>query len=293
MNDNPSTVLHAERLKAKIQAEVSRPRPEGDDNPNNVYIEEELDQKVRALTHLLPNHQLDPNDVFIVGYMKSGTTWFRNLAASVIYGLDSKHLPYSVVWELIPNHGPGKPYYKRYHDPMYFKVHDFPRPQYRRVVFLVRDGRDVVVSLAHHIRNVYQQEVDLRQLAKGKSPLFSGRYEWYKHAEAWLANPYQAEMITIKFEDLKKAPLSELRRFCEFIRIERDDAALERAVAFASFENMRDREERLGMDYRTWPKDRPFVRKGQVGSHKEEMPPEVLEVFLRKAGSALRQLGYI
>jgi len=293
MSDNLNTVLLEEKLKSKIQAEVSLQRPDEDDNPNNVYIQEELDAKVRALTHLLPNHQLEPNDVFIVGYMKSGTTWFRNLAAGVIYGLDSPHIPFSVVWELIPNHGPLKPYYKRYHHPMYFKVHDFPRPQYRRVVFLVRDGRDVVVSLAHHLKNVYKHEVDLMKLARGRYPTFREKYAWYDHAEAWLSNPYQAEKITIKYEDLKKDPIPELRRFCEFAGVKRDDDALKSAVAFASFENMRDREERLGMDYRTWPKDRPFVRKGQVGSHKDEMPPEVLEIFLRKAGAALRKLGYL
>jgi hypothetical protein len=55
---------------------------------------------------------------------------------------------------------------------------------------------------------------------------------------------------------------------------------------------MRDKEVRLGMDYRTWPKDRAFVRKGEVGSHKEELAPEVLESFMREAGGTLRKLGY-
>jgi hypothetical protein len=176
---------------------------------------------------------------------------------------------------------------------MYFKVHDFPRPQYKRVVFLVRDGRDVVVSLAHHLKNVYKGNVDMLELVRGRSPEFSIQYEWYKHAEAWLANPYQAEMITIRFEDLKKDPVPELRRFCEFTGLKRDQAQLEKAVAYASFEAMRDKESRLGMDYRTWPKERPFVRRGEVGSHKDELPPEALEAFMREAGATLRKLGYL
>jgi hypothetical protein len=293
MTESPDNPLPAENQKSKLRAQLTVPRPNGDDNPNNVYVREDVDARVRALTHLLPNHQLEPTDVFIVGYMKSGTTWFRTLVASLVYGLDSPHLPFSVVWELIPNHGPTKPYYKRYHDPMYFKVHDFPRPQYKRVVFLVRDGRDVVVSLAHHLRNVYKREIDLLQLAKGHYRRFSGKYAWGDHAEAWLSNPHGAEMITIRFEDLKADPMPELRRFCRFAGIERDDDALARAVAFASFDAMRDRERRLGMDYRTWPRDRPFVRRGQAGSHKDEMPPDVLEVFLREAGDTLRRLGYV
>ena len=292
MADGLRSSVRAELRKTKLRADVTVLR-EGNDNPNNVFIQEDLDEKIRALTNLHPNHYLEPNDVFIVGYMKSGTTWFRNLAASLIYGLDSPHVPFSVVWELIPNHGPNKPYYKRYHNPTYFKVHDFPRPEYKRVVFLVRDGRDVVVSLAHHLRNVYEAQVDLGDLAKGHYRGFSGKYAWYEHAEAWLENPYGAEMITIRFEDLKADPMTHARRFCEFVGIDRDDDAITRAVAFASFDKMREREQRLGMDYRTWPNDRPFVRRGEVGSHKDEMPPEVQEEFLRDAGATLRKLGYL
>ena len=292
MADGLRSSVRAEFLKSKLQSEVTLKRVDSD-NPNNVYIREDLDEKIRALTNLHPNHHLEPNDVFIVGYMKSGTTWFRNLAASVIYGLDSPHVPFSVVWDLIPNHGPMKPYYKRHHNPTYFKVHDSPRPQYRRVVFLVRDGRDVVVSLAHHLRSVYEAEIDLAQLAKGHYSGFGRKYAWVDHAEGWLANPYGAEMITIRFEDLKADPMAHLRRFCDFVGLERDDDALARAVKFASFDEMREREQRLGMDYRTWPKDKPFVRRGEVGSHKDEMPPEVLEEFLREAGGTLRKLGYL
>ena len=265
----------------------------GDQNPNMVRVGDQLEKKIRTLTHLVPNHELDPSDVFIVGYMKSGTTWFRNLAAGVVYGLNSEHIPYAVVWELVPNHGPTKPFYKRYQTPMYFKVHDFPRPQYKRVVFLVRDGRDVVVSLAHHLRNVYKDDVDMVELVRGRSPQFSVEYAWYKHAEAWLANPYQAQIMTIRFEDLKKDPLPELRRFCEFTGLKRDEGQLEKAVAYASFEAMREKEARLGMDYHTWPKDRPFVRRGEVGSHKDELPPEALAAFMRDGGEALRKFGYL
>jgi hypothetical protein len=56
---------------------------------------------------------------------------------------------------------------------------------------------------------------------------------------------------------------------------------------------MRERKERLGMDYRTWPSDKPFVRQGAVGSHRDEMSPEVLEEFPRDAGGTLRKLGYL
>jgi hypothetical protein len=63
----------------------------GDDNPNMVRVGDPLEKDIRRLTYLVPNHELDPSDVFIVGYMKSGTTWFRNLTAGVVYGLNSEY----------------------------------------------------------------------------------------------------------------------------------------------------------------------------------------------------------
>ena len=75
MADGLRSSVRAEFLKSKLRDEVTQQR-EGNDNPNNVYIREDLTNC--ALTNLHPNHYLEPADVFIVGYMKSGTTWFRN-----------------------------------------------------------------------------------------------------------------------------------------------------------------------------------------------------------------------
>jgi hypothetical protein len=61
----------------------------------------------------------------------------------------------------------------------------------------------------------------------------------------------------------------------------------------ASFEKMRQKEAHSGIDNPHWPRDEFSVRRGQVGSYKDEMPPEVLAVFLREAGDTLRKLGYV
>lgn len=263
-----------------------------DGREKTLQVDEELDAKIRAATGLVSNRQLDASDVFIVGYMKSGTTWLRNLVAGVIYGACSEYVPYSLVYDLVPNYGPKKPYYKRYRTPMFFKTHDFPEPQFKRVVYLLRDGRDVLVSLHKHLQAMRGKEIDFLNLARGQGA-FTTNYKWHKHVEAWLKNPYQAQMLVIKYEDLKKDTLHELRRFCEFAGIERDDALLERVAVSATFEKMREKETRLGINNRGWPQDQFFVRRGQVGSHKDEMPPEVLEAFLQDAGDTLRRVGYL
>jgi hypothetical protein len=251
----------------------------------NQYIEE----KIRSATGLVPNTQYAEDDVFLVSYPKSGNTWFRNLVAGVIYGVDPEYAPYSLVSDLIPGH--RNRYYKRYSTPMFFKSHYLPRPEYRRVVYVLRDGRDVIVSCFHHLRAIRGAEIDFLKVAQGEELLFP-YYRWHEHVEAWLSNPYQAQMIVIRYEDLKRDAVHELRRFCEFVGVERDGSFLELMAQKASFEKMRQKEARYGIGNPNWPRDQFSVRRGQVGGYKEEMPPNVLAVFLQDAGDTLQKLGY-
>ena len=41
-----------------------------------------------------------------------------------------------------------------------------------------------------------------------------------------------------------------------------------------------------------WPEDGKFMRRGIIGAYKDEMPPEVLDMFMSKAGPTLKRLGY-
>jgi len=195
--------------------------------------------------------------------------------------------------KFVPNRVPKEPYYKRYATPTYFKVHDLPRPEYKRVVYIVRDGRDVMVSYFRHLQAVRGKEIDFMRVVQADKRITSG-VKWHQHVEAWLSNPHQAQRLVIKYEDLKDDTIKELRRFCAFAGVERDDAYLAMMARKASFEKMRQKEIRDGgVGILSWPKDTPFVRRGEVGSHKDEMPPDVLEAFLQDAGSTLRKLAYL
>jgi hypothetical protein len=59
------------------------------------------------------------------------------------------------------------------------------------------------------------------------------------------------------------------------------------------FEKMQSKEARQKIYLADgWPKDKLFRRRGQVGSYKDEMPPEVLAAFLAEAGQTLHACGY-
>jgi hypothetical protein len=237
----------------------------------------------------LPITQTEPADVFIVAYPKSGSTWFQSLIAGVIYGLDPGQAPDRLTQDLVPDVH-YKSCYKRYRTPMFFKSHHLPQPSYRRVVYLVRDGRDVLVSFRHHLEALERRTVSFTEVISGGARFACA---WHEHVLKWTANPFDAEMLVIRYEDLLDNAVRELGRFCAFVDEPRDAAELARVAERASFPAMQRRERRFGWDNVAWPKDRPFVRRGIAGSHRDEMPPDAVAAFLIDAEPTLRQCGYV
>jgi hypothetical protein len=229
-----------------------------------------------------------PADVFLVAYPKSGITWLQSLVAGAVYGLDPAQAPDRLVQDLVPDVH-YKTHYKRYRTPTFFKTHHLPRPEYRRAVYLLRDGRDVMVSYAHHLAALEGRPIDLARLVADEA-LFP--CPWHRHVEAWAANPFGADVLTIRYEDLRQDTARELGRLCAFAGEPQGAEALQRAARQCSFAAMQDKERRFGWDNAAWPKDRPFVRRGVSGSYRDEMPAEALALFVRQAGEALRRWGY-
>jgi sulfotransferase family protein len=248
-----------------------------------------LQPRIEALTGLSSIEHTQPNDIFICGYPKSGNTWFQHMVAAVVFGTDVELAPDTLMNELVPDVH-FKAYYRRFSNPCFFKSHHLPRPSYRRIVYLLRDGRDAMVSYFHHL-TAMSGAVDFLAAVKNGEGLFPSK--WHEHVERFMDNPHHAEMIVIRYEDLKRDTLGQLRRFCEFAAIDRDEATLARAIAKTSFEAMRNKENKHGWETPGWPKDKPFVRRGQVGSYRDEMPPDVLQAFMRDAERTLASQGYL
>jgi hypothetical protein len=231
----------------------------------------------------------EPADVFVAGYPKSGNTWMQYLLAGAIFGSDARVVPDIVIQDLIPDVHYNE-FYRRYLTPTFFKTHELPQPRHRRVVYLLRDGRDVMVSYFHHLTALGKSLDPVKIVATGEG-LFPCR--WHEHIEAWTANPYGAQMITISYETLKKDTVMALQKICDFTGVERDRATLESAVRNSTFEVLRKKEEKFGWSDPLWPKDKPFIRRGKVGSFKDEMSGEVLHAFMEQSESTMRWLGYV
>ena len=253
-------------------------------------LQNRFDQRIQRETGLWSIRRTDPTDIFIAGYPKSGNTWMQNLVAGVVYSLDPECLPDTLILDLVPDVHFCR-YYRRYQTPMYFKTHHLPRADYRRVINLLRDGRDVMVSYYHHLRALSGDAVDFSEIVRTGRHLAPSK--WHDHVNAWRSNPFGAEILTVRYEDLLENPVKELHRVCDFAGIERSTEVLETVSRKSSFSKMREKEEKTGWANSSWPRSRFFVRRGEVGSFKDEMPKNVLSAFLAQAGDTLRACNYL
>jgi hypothetical protein len=239
--------------------------------------------------YFTPVEQSRPEDIFLAGYPKSGNTWFQDMVASLVFGIDPDYSPPRLVFDLIPDVH-EKPYYLRYQTPTYFKTHFKPLPPYRNVVYLLRDGRDAMVSYWHHVNALRRQEVDFLEMVRTGNYMFPCK--WHEHVEAWMANPHGARMMLIKYEDLLAEPVGQLERFCAFAGIKAETSHLAAVADRNSFKKLQQREQEKGVGNPDWPKEKLFRRRGIKGSFRDEMSEEVLQAFLVEAGETLDKQGY-
>ncbi|NQU39075.1 MAG: sulfotransferase domain-containing protein [Lentisphaerae bacterium] len=230
------------------------------------------------------------NDVFIVGYPKSGNTWVQYLLSAAKYGVDPSRVKDSLVQRLVPDiyyHD----YYIRWQDQMEFKSHEPPSAGYRNVIYLLRDGRDVMASYIRFLSKLHGDAFDLNKMLRtGKAPF---PYQWPEHVAAWLANPYDARMLVIRYESLKEDCARELESMCRFLGVDCPTEECQLIAERASFDRMKARELRNGWANQEWPANETFCGKGEVGGFRQSFEEHDLDGFMERAGPVLRQCGYL
>ena len=233
------------------------------------------------------------HDVFIAGYPKSGNTWVQNLVSGLLLDSTSEFITPRLVNELVPD-VQAKKYYKRFFDTMVFKTHELPKKQFKKVIHLVRDGRDALVSYYKMGVNKsadypYTLE-DMIIEGKGLNPS-----KWHVHTAQWLDNPFDAEIITVRYEDLLTNGLLELKKVCEFLGIVRSDEQITRVLENNTISALRNKVEKHGIDNdHTWT-NKPisaFFRKGVIGDYKNEMSEELIKAFNEESSKELKHFNY-
>lgn len=220
--------------------------------------------------------------LWLASYPRSGNTFLR-IVLSEVYGLesseffdpggqasDSEYLTYPVV-----------------------KTHLLPyelEPRDREIpaVYIVRDGRDAVVSVARHHCDLIDPQADFRTTLKAAIRAQDGTFfgGWSRHVRLW----QKRAGVILRFEELIADPIAVVERIRAIYPL--PEPQTDRAPSFYELRT-RSFDFGSGSEVMDDPHFRKrFFRRGEVGAWRDEMPLFHRLLFAYHHERTLWKMGY-
>lgn len=229
--------------------------------------------------------------IWLASYPRSGNTYFRILLKH-FYGINTYSLyqddvfaENSEVRELVgflPKYYTSLAAMAHAIELYFVKTHELPQDDFP-AIYLVRDGRDVLLSYAWYILTNEHPGTDLRSALFWKtlhtliidSGYFGG---WGTHVLAWTKR--QAPTVIVKFEDLVRSsnPLNTVKQALNSLGYQSPEEVT--TIQPPTFSTL----------HQIMPQ---FFRKGQIDSWQNEMSPKLHELFWQRYGDAMREMGHV
>ena len=246
-----------------------------------------------------------PDDIFLVSYPRSGNTWTRFLLGNLID--QNNPVTFSNIEARIPEiyFNPDR-WLRRLPRPRMLKSHESFQPHYPRVIYIVRDPRDVAVSFYHHnvkARNIPDDYPMVQFVPRFIAGEFDPKFgSWRDNVLSWtVLRKDDPGFLLLRYEDMKRdtaGVLSSVVAFLDrssFRKIDSNPEALRRTIELSSAENMRALEKQEASSWvltKGTRSDKPFVRSATSGGWKTQLAPESVEAIESAWGGLMQELGY-
>jgi hypothetical protein len=196
------------------------------------------------------HRKLGHADVVLISYSKSGRTWLLTMLSRYF------HLQYETPANQLVNGDNFKLHDSRIPSIFYTSGWEFGRRvkveellSAKKVIFLYRDPRDVIVSLFHHMRHRVpaMERIFLLQGNRMPEELTANialKPEWLpavvRFMNDWLHRCQKLPHVhSVSYESLRASPEASLRHILTFIGESADASAISGAASFGDFENMK------------------------------------------------------
>lgn len=224
--------------------------------------------------------------LWLASYPRSGNTYFRILLDLIFQTKSGEYRNNHWKTKLFPKYTLF-PVVKTHLLPNQL----FPKSKNIPAIYLVRDGRDAIISLAHHKKDLINPgsefNINVREIIQSKKGSYFGG--WSHHVRSWLD---RADII-IRYEDLIKSPIDTLEPLKQYLNLPAPQ--LDEIPDFQSLKFNKDRKvsDSVSLGINKKPKRREnFFRRGIAGSWKDEMPEDLHKLFWEYHGDMMIKLGY-
>ena len=242
-----------------------------------------------------------PDDLFIVGYPKSGNTWLDFLIAC-LRAEKPEAVDFGSVETLVADIYVNDP--RALHKlakPRFLKSHEPYDARYPRVVYIVRDPRAVAVSYYHHLLGIGQISTDF-SLEEFVPDFIKGSYDnfgsWHAHVRGWMRAQEQSpnRVMIVRYEDLKASTQLTLSNIASHLHLDPSPERIQAAISWSSPENMRRLElegRKLGHSgLENFKEGSFFIRKTSSQGWKQELNTALAAQIEETWADAMRELGY-
>jgi hypothetical protein len=256
-----------------------------------------LTKRVLGRTSPGRNFEVFPDDVFIVSFPKSGNTWTRFLIANLLH--PEEPATFSNIDRLIPeSEGLTRNELKRVPRPRIMKSHQYFDPRFRKVVYIVRDPRDVAVSQFHFYRKRRRITDDFpidQFVTRFVSGDTSDYGSWSDNVASWLATRQNSpSFLLMRYEDMVANTTDSLMQVASFLGVKTTPELLAQAIQRSSVDEMRKLEGKnaTASVTRNTRQDIPFVRAAGSGGWKSSLPESSVLALETAWAPLMKWLGY-
>ena len=228
---------------------------------------------------------LEPTDVFIASYPRSGSTWLRFLLFEILARDTALFDRVNRTIADVGRHS-GKP-------PLLpdggrlIKTHEAYRPDYKKAIYLIRDVRDVVTSEfeyeSAHERISEDFDRFIMLSLRGKA---NGYGSWQDHLSSWLDSPlaHSGKLLVVKFEEMRRQTEEVLAEVLCFLGVEPDRHLIRQAIANNNVQRMRAKEDHSpqisGMPAKSGSGDQSrFIRSGAIAGWQARLTPSQVSLI--------------
>jgi len=233
------------------------------------------------------------SDIFLESFPKSGNTWARFLLANLL--APEKIISFRNVDDYV--FGWGKEWrtaLKTAKHPRIIKSHFRAWPHYPRFAYIVRDGRDVLVSYYSFMKATKDPNLTFSEfldLSLGGAFRDGTWHDHINQAMKVCAHLDPEKYIILQYERFVEEPMLSARQLALFCGIKFSDAQLKAAVDKCAFVNLQHIEKTFGPERLDQPYT--FFRHGKPGQWQEIFSGADLKKFNSIAGDTMKKLGYI
>lgn len=239
-----------------------------------------------------------PDDVFVVTYPRSGTTWLQMIMYQLTTdgSMDFGHIAEVCPW--FERVAISKRNLDALPSPRVFKSHLpyiwIPK-RLCRYIYVARNGKDVAVSFYHFYKSHFRYRGTFSDFFKLYMRGWVAWGSWFYHVSGWYRHRNAPNVLFLRYEDLVADLEGSLRKIIEFCDLKIPEERMPEILRRCSFAFMKEHENKF--DYATeWLLEQgmtpsTFIRKGKVGDWPSYFSQEEQARFDAKCAKSVGKLG--